>query len=97
MNRFSWEGDDVLHIKKDKVRKLLVHCKSYNGYKDIIFMMRSNDERITPGHLLCTGNYTLYAEGTFTVARMGDTIGVFATVDGRRFKVFRDWSTTEMS
>ena len=65
------------------MKKLLVLCKDYNGYKNIIFMMNANDDRLN------TPNREIISEGKYSR-------GVLTTLDGRKFKVHCDWSVTQI-
>lgn len=64
--------------------KVLALCKDYNGYKNVFFMMKSDDFRLHDerwGYVL-VDNSPVYSSKTQTLSAS----------DGRLFKVFEDWS-----
>jgi len=65
------------------MKKLLVICKDYNGYKNILFMMNPNDFRLE------TPNREVVSEGKYAK-------GILTTLNGNRYKVHCDWSVTQI-
>lgn len=74
------------------VTRHLVRCSKFDHLSDVLFIMESNDFRFDDG------NYTPIAEGAFEKGKAQVDEGdwrkwkVFRTTDGRRFRVFNDWS-----
>jgi hypothetical protein len=66
-----------------KVSKALVRCSDYNGHKNVLFVMATNDSRFGK-------DYKLVAHGKLLRR------GVFQTVKGQMYDVFADGSAKRM-
>lgn len=70
--------------------KLLVCCADYNGHKDVLFMMKPDDFRLTtekPGG--GDWGYKMVAAG-----RSSDRNRLLTLDDGTEYTVHADWSVT---
>ena len=65
------------------MKKLLVLCADYNGCKNIQFMMDLDDPRIDGV------KWTLLDSGKYSK-------GILTTSKGLKFKVWADWSLTQI-
>ena len=65
--------------------KAIVLCKDYNGVKNVLFMMETEDFRFNDG------NYSLLTGGTYDRKK-----GVFHGENGKDYLVFVDWSVREV-
>ena len=59
--------------------KIIALCRDYNGIKDVLFMMESNDFRLDGK------NWVKVADGKFAK-------GIFTSANGNRYRVLADWS-----
>lgn len=64
----------------------LVRCGDYNGFKNVLFLMKSNDFRFNDG------NYMSIERGMFVNRRKN-----FVTDSGDLYKVASDWSVKKVS
>lgn len=73
--------------------RLLVRVGDYNGHKDVLFMMKQDDWRLTDERF--APNHTVVANGTYT--HRHPEPGVIGTLvaDGVAYGVFSDWSVRE--
>jgi hypothetical protein len=80
-------------MNKAKVTKILVNCKDFNGYKNCIFMMKSDDFRLTNSYMgnVIEFGYTKIADGKFNTKERK-----FVTDAGDTYKVYRDWSAEKI-
>lgn len=65
--------------------KLIVQASEYNGSKDVLFLMNSNDFRLT--NPAFASGYTIITEGTH---KSKDKL--FLGKNGITYKVYQDWS-----
>lgn len=82
------------------VPKVLALCKDYNGHKNVLFMMKATDERITgegwgstrmPDGTTIADGYTKLADGKYTHRER-----IFAA-SGVTYRVHADWSLGVLS
>lgn len=62
-------------------KKSIVVARDYNGYKNVLFMMRADDFRYN------TKDYTVVENGEFDRSRRE-----FRTADGKVYQIYADWS-----
>lgn len=65
------------------MKRLLVKCADFNGHKDVLFMMKPDDFRLTDERF--KGDYTTLDKGTYKSR-------VLTTEKSGAFQVFSDWS-----
>jgi len=65
-----------------RATKLLVKANDYNGHKNVLFMMKSDDFRVG------TDNYTVLAKGKLSKNVLKTTKGDYT--------VFSDWSVKKL-
>jgi hypothetical protein len=63
--------------------KIIANCASYNDYKDVLFMMDSDDYRLSDPDY----GYTKISDGEYH-----KNLRKFITSDGVIYTVFMDWS-----
>jgi hypothetical protein len=80
-------------MSKAKVTKILVNCKDFNGYKNGVFMMKSDDFRLTNSYMgnVIEFGYTKIADGKFNTKERK-----FITDAGDTYQVFSDWSVKKI-
>ncbi len=76
-------------MSKAKVGKVLAICADYNGYKNVLFMMKSDDCRLAPGEE--KWGYRVLEKATFNFKEK-----IMTTQSGKRYTVFSDWSVKEI-
>jgi hypothetical protein len=67
-----------------KAQRWVVRCADYNGHSDVLFMMKSDDERFG------TDNYAPVAAGQYH--HKSRTL----RADGKTYRVYPDWSLKEV-
>lgn len=65
------------------VKKSIVVARDYNGYKNVLFMMRSDDFRYNSNE----HGYTVVEDGEFD-----KSCREFRTTDGKVYQIYSDWS-----
>jgi hypothetical protein len=67
--------------------KIIANCASYNDYKDVLFMMDSDDYRLSDPDY----GYTKISDGEYH-----KNLRKFITSDGVIYTVFMDWSVKKV-
>jgi hypothetical protein len=67
--------------------KVLVNCKQYGRFTDVLFMMKTDDFRLADSKY----GYTKIADGKHVTKERS-----FVTTTGETYQVFSDWSVKKI-
>lgn len=85
-------GIAVTHVKQTKQvpvtkGRVLAVAADYNGYKDVLFMFKADDFRLTDERF--SGGYTILGDAEYVHKTRTLTCG------GKTYRVYPDWSVKE--